>query len=139
MDIALIDSQSQASRAVKHLLQGRDRGCRFIQGHERGVVNFTQNHAMLHHHLILFPPIYRDLTGHFYMFKHISVLQYRRCTSPRGAPILWSLSDEILKLRTEEVWQSALLSLPDFMAAFTSTAETPGPFIFMVQRRLHLV
>lgn len=39
MDIALIDSESRASRAVKHLLQGRDGGCRiseqFIQGHER--------------------------------------------------------------------------------------------------------
>lgn len=86
-DIALTDSHSQASRAVKHLLQGRDGGCRiseqFIQGRERGVVNFTQDQAMLHHHVIPFPPIYRDLTGHFYMFKHRSAVRYVRCTSPR--------------------------------------------------------
>lgn len=58
IDIALIDSQSQIFRAVKHLLQRRDGGYRiseqFIQGHDRGAVNFTQNQAMLHHHVTLF-------------------------------------------------------------------------------------
>lgn len=61
MDTVLIDSRSQASEAVKHLLQGRDGGFRIseqsIQGQERGVVvNFPPNQAMQHHHVILFPP-----------------------------------------------------------------------------------
>lgn len=59
IDVALIDSQSQIFRAVKHLLQRRDGGYRiseqFIQGHDRGAVNFTQNQAMLHHHVTPFP------------------------------------------------------------------------------------
>lgn len=61
----MIDSQIQA-RTVKYLLPGRDGGSRIsarsIQGHERGVVNFTWNQAVLHGHVILSAIIYSQVT-----------------------------------------------------------------------------
>lgn len=82
MGIALIDSQSLASRPVKHLLQGRDRGCRMssqpIQGHEiRGLASCsTRRQVMLHHHVILLTPIPRNM--HIRAQRHIVVPPERK-------------------------------------------------------------
>lgn len=97
-----------------------------IQGHEiGGVATYSQKQVMLRHHVIGFPPAYRETyTGY----------NAARAESPLGALILCRLSDEILNPGQNK---SSRLSLPKFMAALMGTTEIPGPFIFMAQRHLH--
>lgn len=70
-------------RVPEQSTQGQDRG---------GVADYTQNHTMLHRHVMLFPSIYR-LDRTFNMLKHGQMLW---CCWCRGPLIPCGLSDEIL-------------------------------------------
>lgn len=74
-----------------------------------------------------------------YVFERRSALRYYRCTSPQGALVACELCDEILNSGQKKSGRLCRSPFPKFMAALTGTTETPGPFIFMAQCRLHLV